>query len=215
MEEQQNRLRFGPAGVDYEERINFDRMRKERATRASTELKKYGIARTYISRLVEKKLLRKVGRGLYVSADSEPTTNHTIAQVCKRIPEGIVCLLSSLQFHEITTQQPYQVWIALNRKAWKPNVPDLPINIVWFSKGPIFNEGIEYHNIEGVSVKIYNIAKTVVDCFKYRNKIGLDTAIEALKLYREKKRFKADDFMQFARVCRVEKVMRPYLEALL
>ena len=178
------------------------------------DLEEYGIARTYISRLVQKKLLRKVSRGLYVTSESKPTTNHTIAQVAKRIPEGIVCLLSSLQFHEVTTQQPYQVWIALDRKAWKPRLSDLPINIVWFSKGPVFDEGIEEHNIEGVKVKVYDIAKTVADCFKYRNKIGLEVALEALRECKHERKCSNDDLWYYAKICRVTNVIRPYMESM-
>lgn len=178
------------------------------------DLAEYGIARIYISRLVEKKLLRKISRGLYVSVDTEPTTNHTIAQVCKRIPDGVVCLTSSLQFHEVTTQQPYQVWIALDRKAWKPKVSDLPINIVRFSQGPVFNEGIEYHNIEGVEVKMYNLAKTIVDCFKYRNKIGLNIALDALRECRVQRKCSNDDLWYYAKICRVANIMRPYMESM-
>jgi predicted transcriptional regulator of viral defense system len=179
------------------------------------DLDDYGIARTYLSRLVEKKLLRRVGRGLYVSVDTEPTTNHTLAQVCKRIPNGVVCLLSALQFNEVTTQQPYQVWIAIDRKAWKPKVPNLPINIVRFSQGPVFNEGIEYHNIEGVEVKLYNLAKTVADCFKYRNKIGLGIALEALRECRVQRRCSNDELWYYAKICRVSNIMRPYMESML
>jgi len=178
------------------------------------DLDDYGIARTYISRLVEKNLLKKVGRGLYISADTEPTTNHTIAQVCKRIPNGVVCLLSALQFHDLTTQQPYQVWIALDRKAWKPKVSDLPVNVVRFGQGPMYNEGVEHHNIEGVEVKIYNPTKTVADCFKYRNKIGLHIALEALRECRLQRKCSNDNLWYYAKICRVTNIMRPYMESM-
>jgi predicted transcriptional regulator of viral defense system len=118
-----------------------------------------------------------------------------------------------LAFHEITTQIPHEVYLALGRGAEPPRLEHPPIRIFWFS-GESFTKGIEKQDVDGVPVRIYNREKTIADCFKYRNKIGLDTAIEALKLYQEQRRFKVDDLMQFARVCRVEKIMRPYLEAL-
>jgi predicted transcriptional regulator of viral defense system len=178
------------------------------------DLDVYGIARIYLSRLLEKKLLRRVGRGLYVSVDTDPTSNHTIAQVCKRLPNGVVCLLSALQFHELTTQQPYQVWLALDRKAWKPKVSDLPVNMVSFGRGPVFKEGIEHHNIEGVDVKMYNPPKTVADCFKYRNKIGLDIAMEALRECRVRRKCLNDELWHYAKICRVSNIMRPYMESM-
>lgn len=178
------------------------------------DLKKFGIARSRIYRLFEKGMLKKIGRGLYVLPDAEPTTNHTIAQVCKRIPSGVICLFSALQYHEITTQQPHRVWIALSRKSWKPVIKDLPINIVWFSDGPSLRAGIEIHNVEGVSVKVYNPAKTVADCFKYRNKIGLDVALEALRECRRANKCTNDDLWHYAKICHVSNVMRPYMEVL-
>jgi predicted transcriptional regulator of viral defense system len=119
-----------------------------------------------------------------------------------------------LAFHDITTQIPHEVYIAVERGLRPPKVDYPPVRVFRFT-GETFKTGIETHQIEGVQLRIYSPEKTIADCFKYRNKIGLDTAIEALKLYREKKRFKTDDLMQFARVCRVGKVMRPYLEVLL
>ena len=125
-----------------------------------------------------------------------------------------ICLISALAYHEITTQVPHEVYVALERGTEAPRLSHPPIRVFWFS-GQAFTLGIQTYKIDCVRVRIYSQEKTIVDCFKYRNKIGLDTAIEALKLYREKKRFKADDLMQIARACRVEKVIRPYLEALL
>jgi len=123
-------------------------------------------------------------------------------------------LISALAFHDITTQIPHEVYIAVERGSRPPKVDYPPVRVFRFT-GETFKTGIETHQIEGVQLRIYSPEKTIADCFKYRNKIGLDTAIEALKLYREKKRFKTGDLMQFARVCRVGKVMRPYLEVLL
>ena len=160
------------------------------------------------------RILEKLNRGLYRLTDLPPLGNPDLVTVAMKVPSGIICLISALAYHEITTQIPHEVYIALERGAEPPRLGHPPIRIFWFS-GQAFTAGMETRMIESAQVRIYSPEKTIADCFKYRNKIGLDTAIEALKLYREKKRFKADDFMQFARVCRVEKVMRPYLEALL
>jgi len=160
------------------------------------------------------RILEKLNRGLYRLTDLPPLGNPDLVTVALKVPSGIICLISALAYHEITTQIPHEVYIALERGAEPPRLGHPPIRIFWFS-GQAFTAGMETRMIEGARVRIYSPEKTIADCFKYRNKIGLDTAIEALKLYREKKRFKGDDFMQFARVCRVEKVMRPYLEALL
>jgi predicted transcriptional regulator of viral defense system len=154
-----------------------------------------------------------VGRGLYSLAAAEPSENRTLAEVAKRVPGGVVCLLSALQFHGLTTQLPPQVWLALEVKARHPHEPELPIRIVRFS-GQAFTTGIDTHDVEGVTVKVYNPAKTVADCFKYRNKIGLDVALEALRDCRRQGLCTFDDLWEYAKVCRQAKVMRPYLEAL-
>jgi predicted transcriptional regulator of viral defense system len=151
---------------------------------------------------------------LYRLADLPSLGNPDLVSVSLKIPSGVICLISALAYHEITTQVPHEVYVALERGTEPPRLGHPPIHIFWFS-GQAFTLGIQTHKIDDVTVRIYSLEKTIVDCFKYRNKIGLDTAIEALKLYREKKRFKPEDLMQTARVCRVEKIMRPYLEALL
>ena len=159
-------------------------------------------------------IVEKLTRGLYRLTDLPPLGNPDLVSVSMKIPNGVVCLISALAYHEITTQVPHEVYVALERGAEAPRLAHPPIRIFWFS-GQAFTHGIETHKIDGVPVRIYSPEKTIADCFKYRNKIGLDTAIEALKLYREKRHFRSDDLIQFARVCRVEKVIRPYLEALL
>ena len=177
------------------------------------DLDAYGIPRKYLSILHQKGFLSRVGHGLYVLEDASLTEQHTIAEVCKRVPRGVVCLLSALQFHDLTTQAPFQVWLAIDRKAWLPKEPQLPIRIVRFS-GPALEEGIEEHIIEGVSVKVYNPAKTVADCFKYRNKIGLDVAMESLRECLRERKCKFDQLWEYAKVCRVSKIMKPYMEAM-
>jgi predicted transcriptional regulator of viral defense system len=159
-------------------------------------------------------IVEKLTRGLYRVADLPPLGNPDLVSVSLKIPNGVICLISALAYHEITTQVPHDVYVALDRGTEAPRLDHPPIRILWFS-GQAFTLGIQTHKIDGVPVRIYSPEKTIADCFKFRNKIGLNTAIEALKLYREKKGFKSEEIMQFARVCRVEKVIRPYLEALL
>jgi predicted transcriptional regulator of viral defense system len=159
-------------------------------------------------------ILEQLTRGLYRLADLAPLGNPDLVSVSLKIPNGVICLISALAYHEITTQVPHEVYVALERGTEAPRLSHPPIRIFWFSE-KAFTHGIQTHKIDSVPVRIYSPEKTIADCFKYRNKIGLDTAIEALKLYREKRPFKSEELMQFARVCRVEKVIRPYLEALL
>ena len=177
------------------------------------DLDEHGIPRQYLTILERQGLIRRTGRGLYVSADAgEVTEHHTVAEACKRVPAGVVCLLSALRLHGLTTQAPFEVWMALDTKAWLPKVDRPPIRFVRFS-GAALSEGVRRKKIEGVEAKFYNPAKTVADCFKYRNKIGLDVALEALRECRRQKRATADELWHFAKVCRVANVMRPYMEA--
>jgi predicted transcriptional regulator of viral defense system len=173
-----------------------------------------GIHRRMLYSMLEAGVIEQLSRGLYRLADLPPLGNPDLVSVSLKIPNGVICLISALAYHEITTQVPHEVYVALERGTETPRLSHPPIRVFWFS-GEAFTAGIETHKLDGASVRIYSPEKTISDCFKYRNKIGLDTAIEALKLYREKRRFKAEDLMQIARVCRVEKVIRPYLEALL
>jgi predicted transcriptional regulator of viral defense system len=158
-------------------------------------------------------ILEQLTRGLYRLADLPPLGNPDLVSVSLKIPNGVICLISALAYHEITTQVPHEVYVALERGTEAPRLSHPPIRIFWFS-GQAFTRGIQTHKIDGVPVRIYSPEKTIADCFKYRNKIGLDTAIEALKLYREKKHFKSEELMQLAGACRVEKVIRPYLQVL-
>ncbi len=171
------------------------------------------IPRTYLQRLHARGLLERTGRGLYVLPDAPFTENRGLAVAAKRIPGAVVCLLSALRFHELTTQDPYEIWLALHGKAWRPRQTDLPLRIVRFS-GDAFTEGIEEHTIEGVPVKVYSAAKTVADCFKYRKKIGQDVALEALRDGWRERRFTMAELWKYAKVCRVAPLMRPYLESL-
>jgi len=166
----------------------------------------------YLRRLCEKGLLTRTGRGLYVATDAEISVHHGLAQAAKRVPHGVICLLSALQFHELGTQSPFEVWMALDRRAARPRINYPPLRVVRFSRQAL-TEGVEELVIEGVQARIYSAAKTVADCFKYRNKIGLDVALEALRDCREQKKCSNDDLWRYAKICRVSNVMRPYLEA--
>jgi len=172
-----------------------------------------GIPREYLVRLLAEGLLERPGRGIYVSSGLKPTPNHSLAEAVKRVPHGVICLLSALQFHELTTQAPFEVWLAIGEKARLPKVDYPPLRIVRFS-GAALEQGIVQHPVEGVLVKVYGPAKTVADCFKYRNKIGLDVALEALRDCWRKRRATMDELWQAAKICRVANVMRPYLESL-
>jgi predicted transcriptional regulator of viral defense system len=172
-----------------------------------------GISRTSIQRLTKVGALERVGRGLYVPAGARITEHHTLAEAAKRVPAGVVCLLSALSFHRMTTQNPHEVWLAIDVKARKPSADWPPMRIVRFS-GRARTFGVESHKVEGVEVRVTSRAKTVADCFKYRNKIGIDVAIEALKEYLGKRGRSMEELEQAAEVCRVGRIIRPYVEAL-
>ncbi len=144
------------------------------------DLRHAGIPHHYLQRLCQRGELIRLGRGLYGLPDADLTENHSLVEVCKRVPHGVICLLTALRFHELTTQAPFQVWVAIDFKARLPKMDGLQLRVVRFS-GKALSSGIEEHMIEGVKVRVYCPAKTVVDCFKYRNKIGLDVALEALR----------------------------------
>lgn len=158
--------------------------------------------------------LEQLSRGLYRLAEMPVLGSPDLVSVALKVPGGVICLISALSFHEITTQIPHEVYVALERGARAPRLDYPPLRVFRFT-GKAFTEGVEDHEIDGVSARIYSPEKTLADCFKYRNKIGLDTALEALRLYRQRKPIKVEALIEFARICRVEKVMRPYLEAVL
>lgn len=177
------------------------------------DLEPYDIPRTYLSRLCAVGKLQRIGRGLYVLSGTDATEHHSLAEACKRVPKGVVCLLSALRFHELTTQAPFEVWLAIGEKAWRPRLEYPPLRIVRFSHTTL-SAGVEEHQIEGVTLHVYCSAKTVADCFKYRNKIGLDVAIEALRECWRSRHCTMDDLWHYAGICRVRNVMRPYLESI-
>ncbi|HTQ60624.1 MAG TPA: type IV toxin-antitoxin system AbiEi family antitoxin domain-containing protein [Candidatus Solibacter sp.] len=172
-----------------------------------------GIPRNYLPRLVRKGILRKLGRGLYASTLSPVTEHLSLVEAAHKVPKGVLCLLSALQFHRFTTQVPQHVWMAIDVKAWAPRVASPPIRFVRMS-GASLHFGVKEYHVPGASLKVYTPAKTVADCFKFRNKIGTDVALEALRESRRLKKASIDDIWAAAKVCRVANVMRPYLESL-
>ena len=159
-------------------------------------------------------ILQQLSRGLYRLADLPPLANPDLVIVARRIPQAVICLVSALAFHELTTQIPHVVDIALPQGSATPSLDYPPLRVLRFS-GAAWREGVSVHQIDETPVRVYEPAKTVADCFKFRHRLGLDIALEALHLYRTSPTFSMDDLMKYARICRVHKVMRPYLEAIL
>ena len=186
--------------------------RKKRLFRLS-EAKEAGIHPEAVRRLTHRGQLARVGRGLYALPSLEPTEHHTLAEVAKRVPKGIVCLLTALRFYGLGTQNPRDVWLAVDRRAGIPRIDFAPVRIIRMS-GATLLTGIEERNIDGVRVRITSPARTVVDCFKFRNKIGIDVAVEALKDYRRLRKGTVDALWQQADLLRMSKVIRPYWDAI-
>jgi predicted transcriptional regulator of viral defense system len=177
------------------------------------DLDAHGIPRECLRRLERQGFVERIGRGLYVLADSQVSEHHSLAVAAKSVPDATVCLLSALRYHNLTTQSPHAVWLAIGPKSRQPKGPGLRLRVVRFS-GDSLSEGIEHHRIEGVDVGVYCPAKTVADCFKFRGKIGLDVALEALRECWRDQRASMDELWRFAKICRVANVIRPYLESL-
>ena len=177
------------------------------------DLAPFGIHRAQLARLVETGLVERFSRGVYVLKGHEFSVDVAVAIVTTRVPSAVICLMTALRLHGLTTQQPHEVWIALPEKARRPELDYPRLRVARFS-GAALTEGIERRRIEGVEVRVYSAAKTVADCFKYRNKIGIDVAVEALRDYTRRHRGGAGELAHFARVCRVTRVMQPYLDSL-
>lgn len=176
------------------------------------DLEEAGVSRTAIRRLCDRGELVRVARGLYRLPGAPQTERQDLAEAASRVPDGVICLLSALRFHGLTTQNPFEVWMAIDRKAWRPRVAHPPLRLFYLS-GPPLKEGVEEHEISGVKVRVFSAAKTVADCFKFRNKIGIDVAVEALREYRRTHPKHLDAIWRFAQVDRVTRVIQPYLEA--
>ena len=174
---------------------------------------KLGIAPHTLYWMRDNGVLEAVSRGLYRLADQPPLSNQDLATVAARIPNGVVCLISALAYHDMTTEIPWNVDVALRRGSEKPRLQHPPVRFIWRS-GPAFDMGVEKHVVDGVIVRVYSPAKTVADCFQYRRRVGMDVAVGALKTYWRTSGADLTTLIRFARACRVEKLIRPYLEAL-
>jgi len=180
----------------------------------SSEAQKLGVHPQTLSRMVDAGQLVKEERGLYRLAERQFLVEPDLIQVAKRIPKAVICLVTALSYHRVTTQIPRSVWIALPREQKPPKLDHPPIEVIYLSSQP-YSSGIERHKIEGVPVPIYSLEKTIADCFKFRRRIGEDIALEALKDYLARSDRNMDRLMRFAKVDRVQQVMEPYLKALL
>jgi predicted transcriptional regulator of viral defense system len=176
------------------------------------DLQRKGLPPDYLRDFKRQNLAEMVARGIYVPVDHNHTENHSYAVVAKRVPRGVICLLSALSFHQLTTQNPSKVWLAVDQKAWAPRLSYPSIRLVRFS-GEALTAGVEEHPVEGVTLHVYSVAKTIADLFKFRYKVGLDVAMEALRDGLKARRATRDEIMRYARICRVAKVMQPYLES--
>lgn len=199
-------------GYMTKEKQVFDIIKKLGAIRPK-DIAKHGVSRQYLLYLYRKGVLERPEHGIYILPKKDLGENQSVAEVSKKVPGGVICLLTALRFHEIGTQSPFEVWMAIDNKARRPQVKSVSLHIVRFS-GKAFKEGIETHDIKGIKVRVYKPAKTVVDCFKYRNKIGLDVAIEALRECYRAKKCTVDEIWHYAKLCRISNVIRPYMEML-
>ncbi len=190
------------------------RLAREKGLLRPADLAEIGLSRQYLNMAYKRGMLSKVARGMYCLPDAMQAEHRSFAEVCKYAPSGVICLLSALQYHGLTTQTPFQVWLAVGHKARTPKIDTVRIRAVHYSVSTL-TQGVEVHNIGGVDIRVFSPAKTVADCFKYRGKIGLDVALEALRDCLRQKKATADDLVSFGRLCRVGKVMRPYMEAML
>ena len=180
----------------------------------SAEAIKAGIHSRTLRQLCHDGTLEQVSRGIYRLTSQPPISNPDLVTVAVRVPNAVVCLISALAYHELTTQVPHAVSIALKKGSETPRLEYPPITVHRFREASL-NAGIEEHRIDGVTARIYSPEKTLADSFKFRHKIGMDVVLEALKLYKARKRFNLGELLKFARICRVENVMKPYLEAML
>ena len=179
-----------------------------------SEAIKHGITRYMLYSLRDKGVIEQVSRGIYRLVDLPPISNPDLVTVSLRFPNAVICLVSALAYHDITTQIPHAVSVAVPKNSRTPSL-DYPPTLAHKFSNEAYKSGIEEHLIDGVPVKVYNSEKTLADCFKFRNKIGMDVVLEALKLYKIRKKFDLGKLFKYAKICRVEKVMQPYLEAML
>lgn len=179
----------------------------------TTEALAHGIHRRTLYGLRDEGVLVALSRGLYQLAEMEMPAAVSLAEVAKRVPNGVICLVSSLAFHELTTQTPHCVWLAVERKARKPKIEYPPVRVFHFS-GKAFSTGIEKQHISRQTVQMYDAPKTIIDCFRWREAVGLDVTLEAARAYLKRPDSSPSVLMKYARVCGVEKLVTPYLEAM-
>ncbi|WP_163268322.1 type IV toxin-antitoxin system AbiEi family antitoxin domain-containing protein [Chelativorans alearense] len=177
-----------------------------------SDLKSHGINPATLARLVKEGVLHRPSRGLYELADADIEAAHALAEVAKRVPKGVICLISALQFHEITLQLPRSVWVAIGQKDRTPAIDYPPIRVVRFGEKALAL-GLERHKIDSVPVRIFDPAKSIVDCFRFRNSVGLDVALEALRMGWRSRKAKPDDIARYAQELRIWSIVRPYLES--
>lgn len=175
-------------------------------------LENHGINRMTLQRMIKKGVVERIEHGLYGLVDVEYSEYETLKYIVVKVPDCVICLISAFSFHGITTQNPRKVWVAVDRNRSIPKLQNLPVRTFRYS-GAAYSEGIEKHDIDGTEIKVYSVAKSVADGFKYRNKIGLDVAIEALRDSLNQKKCTRDEIWRYAKICRVQNVIRPYLEA--
>lgn len=189
------------------------RILRKRGMAWSRDFERAGITRTQLRRLLAEGVVERIDRGLYKLPGVALTEKHSLAQASRIVPRGVICLLSALRFHELTTQNPPEVWMAIAGKAWRPKPSSLRVRLVHMSDA-LLEEGVERHDIGGVEIRVTSAARTVADCFKFRNKIGTDVAVEALRDFTRRHRGGAQDLAKFAKLCRVTRVMQPYLDSI-
>jgi predicted transcriptional regulator of viral defense system len=187
-------------------------MKRTGIVRAS-ELTAQGIHPMTLKRLLERGEVEREGWGLYRLAGAEVSEHYSLLQSALRVPSGVICLLSALRYHGLTTQKPFEVWLAIDRKTRRPRAGGSPLRVHYFS-GKSYTAGVDEYLIEGVRLRVYNPAKTVADCFKFRYKIGVDVALEALRDTLKQRKATTDEIWYYAGICRVARVIYPYLEAL-
>jgi predicted transcriptional regulator of viral defense system len=188
--------------------------RQHSGTMRMAEAVRAGVHRRTLYTLRDAGIVEQLSRGLYRLTDAPPLGNPDLVTVARRVPRGVLCLVSALAFHDLTTQVAHEVYLAISRRSEPPRLDYPPVRVFRFG-ARAFAAGVETHEIDGTPVRVYSREKTLADCFKYRNKIGLDTAVEALKRYRQQGRIDAEALLSHARTCRVANIMRPYLEAIL
>jgi predicted transcriptional regulator of viral defense system len=177
-----------------------------------SEALRAGITRHMLYSLRDKGIIERLSRGVYQLMELAPISNPDLVTISLRFPNAVICLVSALAYHDITTQIPHSISVAVPRSSRMPRLDSPPIDAHRFSD-EAYDSGIEEHRIDGVPVRVYSPEKTLADCFKFRNKIGMDIVLEALRLYRTRRKPNYRDLLKYARICRVERIMRPYLEA--